>query len=127
MIVSSSLALIFIVGGLFFLFVSSLGMMRMPDFYTRCHAVSKSETLGSMLMLFGLAIFNGFNILSMKLLVILLFVFLANPLATHVMAQAAYRCGLQPWSLKQPQEGKRINHFIDCSADSDDVARDDKR
>ena len=84
-------------GGLFFLVVSSVGVVRLPDFYSRCHAVGKSETLGSMLVLFGLAVFNGFEINTWKILIILLFIALANPTATHIIARAAYRTGLQPW------------------------------
>lgn len=90
-------AAIFIIGGLFFLCVSSAGLIRLPDFYTRNHAVGKSETLGSMLVLCGLAIYNGLDINSGKLLVIILFIALANPTATHIVARAAYRSGLLPW------------------------------
>jgi multicomponent Na+:H+ antiporter subunit G len=68
--------------------------------------VGKSETLGSILVLLGLAIFNGFEINSVKLLAILLFIALANPTATHIISRAAYRCGLPPWLLKHPQNGK---------------------
>ena len=106
MILQIILAAILITGGLFFIFVSSLGIIRLPDFYTRCHAVGKSETLGSMLVLMGLAVFNGLDINSLKLLVILVFVFLANPTATHILARAAHRCGLQIWTLRQQHNDK---------------------
>lgn len=86
-------------GGLFFLAVSSVGVVRLPDFYSRCHAVGKSETLGSMLVLFGLAVFNGLDVNTWKILIILLFIALANPTATHIIARAAYQTGLQPWIL----------------------------
>ncbi len=86
-------------GGLFFLAVSSVGVVRLPDFYSRCHAVGKSETLGSMLVLFGLAVFNGLEVNTWKILIILVFIVLANPTATHIIARAAYRTGLQPWII----------------------------
>jgi multicomponent Na+:H+ antiporter subunit G len=86
-------------GGLFFLAVSSIGVVRLPDFYSRCHAVGKSETLGSMLVLLGLAIFNGLDVDTWKILIILVFVALANPTATHIVARAAYRTGLKPWII----------------------------
>ena len=111
MIVQIALAAVFISGGLFFLFVSSLGVIRLPDFYTRCHSISKSETLGSMLVLLGLAVFNGFEINSLKLLVILLFIFIANPTATHIVARTAYRCGLQPWTIRQQRNDKNKNQI----------------
>jgi multicomponent Na+:H+ antiporter subunit G len=101
MIVQIALAIVLISGGLFFIFVSGLGVIRLPDFYTRCHSIGKSETLGSMLILMGLAVFNGLDINSFKLLVILLFIFIVNPTATHILARTAHRCGLQPWTLRQ--------------------------
>ena len=111
MIVQTALAAVFISGGLFFLFVSSIGVIRLPDFYTRCHSIGKSETLGSMLMLLGLAVFNGFEINSLKLLVILLFIFLTNPTATHIVARTAYHCGLQPWTLRQQRNDKNTKRI----------------
>ncbi len=99
--IQTILALVFIISGLFFLLVSAIGLVRLPDFYTRCHAIGKSETLGSILFIGGLAIFDGFSIESFKLIVILVFIALANPTATHIVARAAYRSGLQPWVLKK--------------------------
>jgi len=96
-------AALFVVGGLFFLFVSGLGLLRLPDFYSRNHAVGKSETLGAMLLLCGLAIYNGLEITSGKLVIILIFIVLANPTATHIVARAAFRSGLQPWALKRKE------------------------
>lgn len=91
------LAAILMLSGIFFLTVSSLGIFRLPDFYSRTHAVGKSETLGAMLMLGGLATYNGFELNSLKLLLVLVFIALANPTATHAIARAAIRSGLQPW------------------------------
>lgn len=93
----TALAAILIVGGVFFLTVSSLGIVRLPDFYSRTHAVGKSETLGAMLVLGGLAAYNGFQVNSLKLVMMLVFIALANPTATHAIARAAARSGLQPW------------------------------
>jgi multicomponent Na+:H+ antiporter subunit G len=100
-IIQVILAAIFVLCGLFFLTVSSFGVVRLPDFYSRNHAVGKSETLGSILVLCGLAIYHGFEINSAKLIIILLFIALANPTATHVIVRAAARSGLQPWVLKK--------------------------
>ncbi|MBN1366696.1 MAG: monovalent cation/H(+) antiporter subunit G [Dehalococcoidales bacterium] len=97
MIVQTVIAGMFILGGLFFLTVSVTGLIRLPDFYSRNHAVGKSETLGAMLVLCGLAIYNGLDINTLKLLGILLFIALANPTATHIVARAAYRNGLELW------------------------------
>jgi len=91
------LAAILVFCGLFFLTVSSVGIIRLPDFYTRTHAVGKSETLGAMLVIGGLAIYNGLELSTVKLLLMLLFIALVNPTATHVIARAAIRSALQPW------------------------------
>ena len=98
------LALIIMLCGVFFLMVSSLGLIRFPDFYSRAHAVGKSETLGAILLLAGLALYNGFIFGSLKLLIILLFAAVAIPSATHVICRAALRSGLQIWWRGKPKE-----------------------
>ena len=94
------LAMIVMAAGVFFLAVSALGLLRFPDFYTRLHAVGKSETLGAMLVLGGLAILSGWQLESLKILLILVFVAVANPTATHAVLQAALFTGLEPWTAK---------------------------
>jgi multicomponent Na+:H+ antiporter subunit G len=102
------IAIILMVAGVFFLTVSALGLLRFPDFYARTHAVGKSETLGSMLVLSGLAVYNGLELSTVKILFILFFVLVANPTATHAIARAALRTGLQPWTRpKAEQKEKR--------------------
>ncbi|GAB4243651.1 MAG: monovalent cation/H(+) antiporter subunit G [Thermoleophilia bacterium] len=82
--------------GVFFLAVAVIGILRLPDFYTRVHAVGKGDTLGAMLVLTGLALYNGFELNSAKLLLMLGFVALANPAAAHALSRAALRSGLEP-------------------------------
>jgi multicomponent Na+:H+ antiporter subunit G len=102
------IAIILIVAGVFFLTVSALGLLRFPDFYARTHAVGKSETLGSILVLGGLAVYNGWELSTIKILFILFFVLVASPTATHAIARAALRTSLQPWTRpKAEQKGKR--------------------
>jgi multicomponent Na+:H+ antiporter subunit G len=96
----TALSIILMVGGAFFLTVSCIGLLRLPDFYTRTHAVGKSETLGTILMLLGLIIYNGWAIISLKILLILLFVGIANPTATHAVLRAAIYTCLEPWTRK---------------------------
>lgn len=88
----------FMILGFFFVMVASIGVLRLPDFYTRLHASGKSETLGVMLTLIGFAIYNGFNLVSVKILLISLFVLLGNPIGTHAIARAAYYAGVKPWT-----------------------------
>ena len=89
-----------LIGGAAFLGVSCLGLIRLPDFYTRAHAVGKAETLGSMLILVALAVHNGVALSSVKLLLILLIVAVTNPTAMHAIARAAIRSGLKVWKSK---------------------------
>ncbi len=105
--VGTVIAIVLIVAGAFFLMVSAFGLLRLPDFYARTHAVGKSETLGSILVLGGLAVYNGWELSSVKILLILFFVLIANPTATHAIARAALRTGLQPWTgQKTDQKAK---------------------
>ena len=105
MSVLAIIAVILIVAGLFFLTVSSIGLLRFPDFYTRTHAVGKSETLGTILTLTGLAIYNGWELSTFKILFIIAFVVVANPTATHAIARAALRSGLPLWTRKKIANG----------------------
>ncbi len=98
-------AIILMLGGAFFLMVSCVGLIRLPDFYTRNHAVGKAETLGTILTLLGLIVYNGLAITSLKVLLILLFVGIANPTATHALLKAAFSSGLEPWTRKRRQNG----------------------
>lgn len=78
-------------GGLFFFWVSGLGLIRMPDLFTRMHAGTKATTLGSLLMLLGAAALEP--AWAPKLLILALFTLLTNPLSSSVLARAAYRSG----------------------------------
>lgn len=99
--VQTIVAIVLMLGGVFFLTVSSVGLLRLPDFYARTHAVGKSETLGAILTLSGLAVYNGWELSTFKILFILIFVLIANPTATHAISRAALRSGLPPWTRKK--------------------------
>ena len=106
MLVLTIVAVVLMLGGAFFLTVSALGLLRLPDFYARTHAVGKSETLGTILMLSGLAVYNGWELGTIKILFIVFFVLIANPTATHAIARAALRTGLQPWTRKKKRNNE---------------------
>jgi len=82
--------------GLIFVFSGTLGVLRLPDFYTRIHAAGLTDTLGVELILFGLIVQSGFSQMSLKLLMVSFFLFLTSPTATHAVANAAYKAGLKP-------------------------------
>ncbi|MBA7693948.1 hypothetical protein ES703_102548 [subsurface metagenome] len=70
------------------------------------HFVRKSETLGTILLLSGLAVYNGWELSTLKILFIVVFVLIANPTATHAISRAAFRSGLQPWTRKKKNNGE---------------------
>ncbi len=94
--------------GLFFIALAAVGMIRLPDFFTRAHAVSKAETLGIGLLLLGLGFHEGATLVSLKLGLAIIFVFLANPVGAHLLTRSALRTGLAPWTRPrrdEPREG----------------------
>jgi len=99
------LAIIFIVLGTFFFFTATIGLLRFPDFYSRMQATGKGDTLGAFLMLTGLALYNlhdGFTLaailVSIKIMFIAVFIFIANPTATHAITRAGFDAGVEPWT-----------------------------
>ncbi len=84
-----------VAGGLFCI-VGAVGLLRMPDFYTRVHAASVVETLGAGFILLGLILQAGFTLVAVKLLFVALLIFFASPAATHALTRAAMTHGLSP-------------------------------
>ena len=89
-------SMISIVIGLFFVLGGTLGVLRLPDFFTRMHAAGMTDTLGAELILLGLIIQAGFSLMSVKLLLVAIFLFITSPTATHAVASAAHQAGLKP-------------------------------
>mgnify|MGYP006296009567 FL=1 len=84
--------------GLFFTLVAAIGLIRMPDVYTRAHATSKTDTLGTVLTLGGLAVAFPGGVSRVKLLLLALFLLITNPTATHAITRAAIDQGVEPWT-----------------------------
>ena len=82
--------------GAFFCAVGGLGILRLPDFYSRQHAAGITDTLGSALILIGLMLQSGLSLNAAKLVMILLFLISTSPVASHAIAQAAKQSGLKP-------------------------------
>jgi multicomponent Na+:H+ antiporter subunit G len=82
-------------GGGFFCIVGAVGLLRMPDFFTRTHAASLIETLGAGLILAGLALQAGFTLALLKLVILGLMILFASPTATHALAKAARERGVE--------------------------------
>jgi multicomponent Na+:H+ antiporter subunit G len=87
---------VLILAGSFFTMVGAIGLVRMPDVYTRMHAASVTDTLGAGLLLSGLMVQAGLGLVTLKLLFILVLFFFISPVATHALAQAALHAGIRP-------------------------------
>jgi len=82
--------------GLFLVLAGTLGVLRLPDFYTRLHAAGVTDTLGAELILLALIVQSGFSQMSLKLLLVGFFLLITSPTATHAVAHAAYTAGVKP-------------------------------
>ncbi len=94
----------FLLLGAFFCVVGGVGLLRLPDFYSRMHGSGITDTLGAGLILIGLMVQSGINLVTVKLIIIVIFLLLSSPTATHAIAKAAYGSGIKPWVKdKDPQ------------------------
>lgn len=99
-----ALSWVFLLVGGFFCVVGAVGLVRMPDFYTRMHAASVTDTLGVGFLLLGLILQAGFTLVAAKLVFIGLLFYFASPTATHALAKAAMTRGLRPLLSGQGEE-----------------------
>jgi multicomponent Na+:H+ antiporter subunit G len=105
-VIQAAVSTVFLAAGGFFLLVSTVGLLRLPDFFSRTHAVGKSETLGGLLVLVGLAVHGGWALESVKLFFIVLFVAVTNPSGIHVLTRVALREKGTIWRIPgvEPEE-----------------------
>jgi len=82
--------------GSFFVLVGVVGLLRLPEFFTRLHAAGVTDTLGVILVLAGLMVQAGIGLVSLKLLLILLLILFTTPATTHALAKAALHGGMRP-------------------------------
>ena len=95
-LVQSILGWVFIVAGGAFVVIGAVGTLRFPDFWSRLHAASITDSAGVILMLVGMGIEAGFTLITVKLVLIGIFLFITGPTATHAVANAALVSGLRP-------------------------------
>ena len=86
---------VLLISGSLFCAVGGLGLVRMPEFYTRCHGASITDTLGAGLVLIGLMFQDSDPNVKMKLFMILLFLLITSPTAGHALVKAAYARGIK--------------------------------
>jgi len=96
--------------GLLFFLGATVGIIRFPDFYTRMHAAGKGDTLSTLLMLLGFAVYNlhhftWLNLLvSLKIMFISVFIFVTSPTTTHAVMDAGYAADIEPWQKDEKTE-----------------------
>lgn len=90
------------IGGSFFVLVGAFGTWRFPDFWARLHAASVTDSAGMILLMLGMCLQAGLTLVTVKLIVIGVFLFITGPTATHAVANAALVSGLRP------KEGKGL-------------------
>lgn len=86
---------LFLLGGSAFCLIGGIGLVRMPDFYTRGHAAGVSDTLGAGLILVGLMFQAGLSLITAKLVFVFFFLWVTSPTATHALYKAAYANGMR--------------------------------
>jgi multicomponent Na+:H+ antiporter subunit G len=90
--------------GLFFFFAGAVGILRFPDFYSRLHPAGKLDTMGLFTAMIAMALWAaqewtlGAVLTALKILLIVAFVFITSPTATHAIVDAGVRAGLLPWT-----------------------------
>jgi len=114
MVIIDAIVILFLAAGIFFMFTGVIGLLRLPDFYTRLHATGKCDTLGEVLIIAGLLLYHLFvyspgaelsvKLVPVKLIFLIIFIFLANPTATHAIMKAAYKTGVKPWKLGEERK-----------------------
>ena len=105
---------ILLMAGCFFCIVGGIGLLRLPDFYTRTHAAGMTDTLGAALILLGLTLQATSWMVVVKLLIVQLFLFITSPTAGHALIRAAFSHGLKP---------KLTNQDVDTSWLDGDFAK----
>lgn len=93
-----------IVGGLFFMVVGAVGVLRMPDVYTRLHAAGMTDTMGAGLILIGLTFQAGPTLVAVRLMLVWAFLLFTNPISTHALARAALSGGVRPFRVDMKGE-----------------------
>lgn len=97
---------ILLVSGAAFLIIAGIGILRLPDVFTRMHAAGIGDTLGASLIAAGLMVQSGFTLVTVKLMFVLLFLFFTSPTATHALAKAAHAGRVKPLLAGEGKQSK---------------------
>jgi multicomponent Na+:H+ antiporter subunit G len=95
---------IFILVGVLFMFIATIGLLRLPDFYIRMSTITKGSTLGVGLILMGLGIYFNQPDIMLKVLAIIGFIFITSPVAAHVISRTAVKNNTPFWNKTNLKE-----------------------
>lgn len=87
---------VFLIAGSAFILIGAIGIIRLPDVFARMHGAGIIDTLGAGLILIGLMTQAGFTLVTVKLILIFVFLLFTGPTATHALARAALNGGVKP-------------------------------
>lgn len=124
-LILNALSWVCIVAGGIFCLISGIGLVRMPDVFTRIHAASVGDTMGVGLIILGLLFQAGLaaDLVGIKLILILVFLLFTGPVATHALAQAALLDGEKPWT----RDGGPTEGALDHADEPEDAFINDVR
>ena len=106
MMIVDILSWICLIPGCILCIIGGLGLLRLPDFYSRMHGGGITDTLGASLVLLGLMFQGGLTMVTVKLVMILVILLLTSPTSTHAVGKAALTSGLKPFLGNPETEGK---------------------
>lgn len=94
-----------LIGGTAFALIGAVGIVRLPDVFTRMHGAGMIDTLGAGLILLGLMLQAGLSLVSVKLALIAVFLFFTSPTTTFALARAALSGGVDPTLTTKKKKG----------------------
>ena len=106
MMIVDILSWICLILGSIFCMIGGLGLLRLPDFYSRMHGGGVTDTLGASLVLLGLMFQGGLTEVTVKLVMILVVLLITSPTSTHAVGKAAFTSGLKPFFNDPDNKGK---------------------
>jgi multicomponent Na+:H+ antiporter subunit G len=99
-----ALSWVAILAGLFFMLVGAVGILRMPDVFTRLHAAGMTDTMGAGFLILGMCLQAGVGLVLVRLIFVYAFLLFTSPISTHALARAALASGVEPYRVP-PEDG----------------------
>lgn len=100
----------FLVLGLLVMTVGVIGILRLPDFFSRLHAAGKSDSCGAVMAIIAIALYNlqepnlANALVSAKIMLIAVFIFVTSPTATHALTKTGMVIGMKPWRREKDKK-----------------------